>query len=58
MEVDVSCNVRTHFYTHSNLEEKVEGNLRPTVSRPVCPGVRGPSGTRDQFIFLLGISFR
>jgi hypothetical protein len=33
-------------------------NLRPTVSRPVCPGVRRPSGTCDQFFFLLGIYFR
>jgi hypothetical protein len=33
-------------------------NLRPTVSRPVCYGVRRPSGTRDQFFFLLEISFR
>jgi hypothetical protein len=29
-----------------------------TVSRPVCPGVRRPSGTCDQFLFLLEISFR
>jgi hypothetical protein len=36
----------------------VEVNLRPTVSRPVCLGVRRPSGTRDQFFFLLEISFR
>jgi hypothetical protein len=27
-------------------------NLRPTVSRPVCPSVRRPSGTCDQFFFL------
>jgi hypothetical protein len=27
--------------------------LLPTVSRPVCPGVRPPSGIRDQFFFLL-----
>jgi hypothetical protein len=37
---------------------EVEVNLRPTVSRPVCPGVRRPSGTRDQLFFLLEISFR
>jgi hypothetical protein len=37
---------------------EVEVNLRPTVSRPVCPGVRRPSGTCDQFFFLLEISFR
>jgi hypothetical protein len=29
-----------------------------TDSWPVCPGVRYPSGTRDQFFFLLEISFR
>jgi hypothetical protein len=34
---------------------KVEVNLR--VSRPVCLGVRHPSGTRDQFFFLLEIFF-
>jgi hypothetical protein len=37
---------------------EVEVNLRPTVSRPVCLGVRRPSGTRDQFFFHLEISFR
>jgi hypothetical protein len=37
---------------------EVEVNLRPTVSRPVCPGVRRPCGTRDQFFFLPEISFR
>jgi hypothetical protein len=37
---------------------EIEVNLRPTVSRPVCLGVRHPSGTCDQFFFLLQISFR
>jgi hypothetical protein len=37
---------------------EVEVNLRPTVSRPVCSDVRRPSGTCDQFFFLLEISFR
>jgi hypothetical protein len=31
----------------------VEVKLRPTVTRPVCLGVRHPSGTPDQFFFLL-----
>jgi hypothetical protein len=35
-----------------------EVNLRPTVSRSVCLGVRRPSGTCDQFFFLLEILFR
>jgi hypothetical protein len=39
-------------------EVEVEVHLRPTVSRPVCPGVKRPSGTSDQFLFLLEISFR
>jgi hypothetical protein len=37
---------------------KVEVNLRPTVSLLVCHDVRRPSGTRNQFFFLLEISFR
>jgi hypothetical protein len=36
----------------------VEVNLRPTVSRPVCLGIRHPPGARDQFFFVLEISFR
>jgi hypothetical protein len=39
-------------------EVEVEVNLRPTISRPVCLGVRRPSGTFDQFFFLLDILFR
>jgi hypothetical protein len=37
---------------------KVKVILRPTVSRPVHPGVRHPSGTRDKFFFLLEMFFR
>jgi hypothetical protein len=36
----------------------VEVKLRSTVSRPVRLGVRHPSGTRDQFFFLLEIFCR
>jgi hypothetical protein len=66
----VHCN-EGHLLSKRNLENlhtlssryctnlvEVEANLRPKVSRPVCPGVRRPSGTRDQFFFLLEISFR
>jgi hypothetical protein len=42
----------------NRLEVEVEVNLRPTISRTVCLGVRRPSGTSDQFFFLLEISFR
>jgi hypothetical protein len=39
------------------VEVEVEVNLRPTVSRPVCHGVRRPSGTYDQiFVFCLTIA--
>jgi hypothetical protein len=37
---------------------EVEVKIRPPVSRPVSHSVRPPSGTRDQFFFLLEIFFR
>jgi hypothetical protein len=37
---------------------QVKVTLQPTVSRPVILGVRPPSGTHDQFFFLLEIFFR
>jgi hypothetical protein len=40
------------------VKAKVTRILRPTVSRPVRLGVRQPTGTRDQFVFLLAISLR
>jgi hypothetical protein len=41
--------------TTAKLKERlISGlNLRPTVSRPVCPGVKRPSGTCDQFFLNL-----
>jgi hypothetical protein len=39
------------------LQVKVKVTLRPTISRPVRLGVRRPSGTRDQFLYLLEIFF-
>jgi hypothetical protein len=53
LRVDMCSSLRG---LHFRLE--VEVNLRPTVSRSVCLGVRRPSGTWDQFFFLLEISFR
>jgi hypothetical protein len=44
--------------SESVVEVEVEVNLRPTVSRPVCLGVRRLTGTRNQFFFILEISFR
>jgi hypothetical protein len=38
--------------------DEVEVNLRPRVIRSVCFGVRRPSGTCDQFFFLLQIFYR
>jgi hypothetical protein len=36
---------------------KVKVTLRPKISRPVRLGVSRPSGTRDQFFYLLEIFF-
>jgi hypothetical protein len=43
---------------HIEVEVEVKANAPPTVSRPVCLGVRRPSETRDQFFFIIEISFR
>jgi hypothetical protein len=39
------------FSTKATQIVNVEVILRPTVSRPFCPGIRPPSVTRDQFFF-------
>jgi hypothetical protein len=44
----------THTHTYCQVKDKVKVTLWPTVSL----GVRRPSGTRDQFFFLLEIFFR
>jgi hypothetical protein len=50
--------MKVHFCVPRLYIIAVAVNLWPTVSRPVCPGVWRPSGTCDQFFFLLEISFR
>jgi hypothetical protein len=45
------------LFTDVNYFQEVEVTLRPTVNRPFILGVRRPSGTRDQFYFLLEIFF-
>jgi hypothetical protein len=41
----------------TTLKVKVKVTLRPTISRPVRLGVWRPSGTHDQFFFLVEIFF-
>jgi hypothetical protein len=51
-------NVTVQITDNSYVTVKVKVTLRPTANRPVRLGVRPPSGTRDQFLFLLEILFR
>jgi hypothetical protein len=64
--VGLHLSIRREVWGTSRLtgkKVKVKVILRPTVSRPVCLGVRHPSGTRDQFfpfsleLFLGGSGF-
>jgi hypothetical protein len=52
------CKLTSSQQSGFKSEVEVEVNLRPTVSRPVCPGVRRPCGTCDQFFFRHVISCR
>jgi hypothetical protein len=54
----ISSRCRAVAVLQIQLKLKVEIHLRPTVSRPVCPGVRRPFGTRDKFFLHLEMSFR
>jgi hypothetical protein len=57
---DILCYLQMEYPVHSvkTIKVKVKVTLRPTVNMPFCPGVRHPSGTSDQFYFLLKIFFR
>jgi hypothetical protein len=52
------CLLKFFFFSEIFYIVEVEVKLRPAVSRPVCLCVRRPSGTYDQFFFLLEIFFR
>jgi hypothetical protein len=64
IQTPTKCSITYYLYSLGTcrIENKAswntEVNLRPTVSRPDCLGVRHPPGTRDEFFFLLEISFR
>jgi hypothetical protein len=51
-------NCVTEIHQPKSAVLEVDVKLRPTVSRPVRLVVRHPSGTCDQFLFLLEIFFR
>jgi hypothetical protein len=55
VRVRARVRVRVRVRVKAKAKVKVKVTLRPTISQPVRLGVRRPSGTRDQFIYLLDI---
>jgi hypothetical protein len=54
--VIVYNNIKRKLLSIFEVEVEVEVKLRPTISRPVCLGVRLSSGAHDQiFVFCLTI---
>jgi hypothetical protein len=48
------CPVERAVLNHWTTHVEIEVNLRPTVSRPICPGVRLRFGAHDEiFVFCL-----
>jgi hypothetical protein len=55
---ECNCTFLCSPFPEPRFQVKVKITLRPTVSRPVRPGVRGPSRISDQFVFVFEIFFR
>jgi hypothetical protein len=53
--MDFGATYKEALRNEVEVKVKVKVTLRPIISRSVRPGVRRPSGTRDQFYHLLEI---